>query len=163
MRWPKYWSFSFSIIPSKAIPGLISFRMDWLGVLAVKGTLKSLLQHHSSISRPYLLSYTISRPHTPPHTLACPCMPSHAIHALTHSRTLSHICACPHCPCMHSHGHTFPSMSSHALTSPHTLSLHDALPIFQPVHSEGDQPWDCFGRNDAKAETPVVWPPYSKS
>ena len=48
MRWPKYWSFSFSIIPSKGIPGLISFRMDWLDVLAVQGTLKSLLQHHSS-------------------------------------------------------------------------------------------------------------------
>ena len=48
MRWPKYWSFSFSIIPSKEIPGLISFRVDWLGLLAVQGTLKSLLQHHSS-------------------------------------------------------------------------------------------------------------------
>ena len=48
MRWPKYWSFSFSIIPSKEHPGLISFRMDWLGLLAVQGTLKSLLQHHSS-------------------------------------------------------------------------------------------------------------------
>ena len=48
MRWPKYWSFSFSIIPSKEIPGWISFRMDWLDLLAVQGTLKSLLQHHSS-------------------------------------------------------------------------------------------------------------------
>ena len=48
MRWPKYWSFSFSIIPSKVIPGLISFRMDWLDLLAVQGTLKSLLWHHSS-------------------------------------------------------------------------------------------------------------------
>ena len=48
MRWPKYWSISFSIIPSKEIPGLISFRMDWLDLLAVQGTLKSLLQHHSS-------------------------------------------------------------------------------------------------------------------
>ena len=48
MRWPKYWSLSFSIIPSKAIPGLISFRMDCLDLLAVPGTLKSLLQHHSS-------------------------------------------------------------------------------------------------------------------
>src|SRR5574341_2439661 len=48
MRWPKYWSFSFSIIPSKEIPGLISFRIDWLDLLAVQGTLKSLLQHHSS-------------------------------------------------------------------------------------------------------------------
>ena len=48
MRWPKYWSFSFSIIPSKEHPGLISFRMDWLDLLAVQGILKSLLQHHSS-------------------------------------------------------------------------------------------------------------------
>ena len=47
MRWPKYWSFSFSIIPSKEIPGQISFRMDWLDLLAVQGTLKSLFQHHS--------------------------------------------------------------------------------------------------------------------
>ena len=48
MRWPKCWSFSFSIIPSKEIPGLISFRMHWLDLLAVQGTLKSFLQHHSS-------------------------------------------------------------------------------------------------------------------
>ena len=48
MRWPKYWSFSISIIPSKKISGLICFRMDWLDLLAVQGTLQSLLQHHSS-------------------------------------------------------------------------------------------------------------------
>ena len=48
MRWPKYWNFSFSISPSNDHPGLISFRMDWLDLLAVQGTLKSLLQHHSS-------------------------------------------------------------------------------------------------------------------
>ena len=48
MRWPKYWSFSFSISPSKEYPGPISFRMDWFDLLAVQGTLKSLLQHHSS-------------------------------------------------------------------------------------------------------------------
>ena len=48
MKWPQYWSFIFSIIPSKEHPGLISFRMDWLDILAVQGTLKSLLQHHSS-------------------------------------------------------------------------------------------------------------------
>ena len=54
MRWPKYWSFSFSIIPSKEIPGLIFFRMDWLDLLAVQGTLKSLLQHHSSNKLGYI-------------------------------------------------------------------------------------------------------------
>ena len=48
IRWPKYWNFSFSISPSNEHPGLISFRMDWLDLLAVQGTLKSLLQHHSS-------------------------------------------------------------------------------------------------------------------
>ena len=48
MRWPKYWNFNFSIIPSKEHPGLISFRIDWLDLLAVQGTLKSLLQHHNS-------------------------------------------------------------------------------------------------------------------
>ena len=48
IRWPKYWSFSFSISPSNEHPGLVSFRMDWLALLAVQGTLKSLLQHHSS-------------------------------------------------------------------------------------------------------------------
>ena len=48
IRWPKYWSFSFSISPSNEHPGLITFRMDWLDLLAVQGTLKSLLQHHSS-------------------------------------------------------------------------------------------------------------------
>ena len=48
MRWPKYWSFSFSISPSNEHPGLISFRIDWLDLLAVQGTLKSLLQHHNS-------------------------------------------------------------------------------------------------------------------
>src|SRR5574337_597579 len=48
MRWPKYWSFSLSIIPSKEHPGLISFRMDWLDLLAVQGTLRNFLQHYSS-------------------------------------------------------------------------------------------------------------------
>ena len=56
MRWPKYWNFSFSVIPSKEHPGLISFRMDWLDLLAVQGTLKSLLQHHSSKASILLLS-----------------------------------------------------------------------------------------------------------
>ena len=51
MKWPKYWSFSFSIIPSKETPGLISFRMDWLDLLAVQGTLKTLLQHRSEERR----------------------------------------------------------------------------------------------------------------
>ena len=65
MRWPKYWSFSFSIIPSKEPPGLISFRMDWLDLLAVQGTLKSLLQHHSSkaLALSFLHSPTLTSIH----------------------------------------------------------------------------------------------------
>ena len=68
MRWPKYWSFSFSIIPSKEISGLISFRMDWLELLAVQGTLKSLLQHHSSkasvLRRSAFFTVQLSHPYT---------------------------------------------------------------------------------------------------
>ncbi|KAF4025321.1 hypothetical protein G4228_017550 [Cervus hanglu yarkandensis] len=63
MRWPKYWSFSFSISTSKEHPGLISFRMDWLDLLAVQGTLKSLLQHHSSKALSFLHSPTLTSIH----------------------------------------------------------------------------------------------------
>ena len=65
MRWPKYWSFSFSIIPSKEHPGLISFRMDWLDLLAVQGTLKTLLQYCSSKALILLCSafLTVQLPH----------------------------------------------------------------------------------------------------
>ena len=69
MRWPTYWSFSFSIIPSKEIPGLISFRMDGLDLLAVQGTLKSLLQHHSSkasiLLRSASFTVQLSHPYMP--------------------------------------------------------------------------------------------------
>ena len=65
MRWPKYWSFSFNISPSNEHPGLISFRMDWLDLLAVQGTLKSLLQHHSSKASIFQLSafFTVQLSH----------------------------------------------------------------------------------------------------
>ena len=63
MRWPKYWSFSFGIIPSKEHPGLTSFRMDWLDLLAVQGTLKSLLQHHSSKASIFCYSGSNEIPH----------------------------------------------------------------------------------------------------
>ena len=67
MRWPKYWSFSFNIIPSKEHPGLISFRMDWLDLLAVQGTLKRLLQHHSSkasiLQRSAFFTFQLSPPY----------------------------------------------------------------------------------------------------
>ena len=67
MRWPKYWSFSFNIRPSNEHPGLISFRMDWLDLLAVQGTLKSLLQHYSSkasILWRSAFSFQLSHPYT---------------------------------------------------------------------------------------------------
>ena len=65
MRWPKYWSFSFSISPSNEHPGLISFRMDWLDLLAAQGTLKSLLQHHTSKASilPHSAFFTIQLSH----------------------------------------------------------------------------------------------------
>ena len=70
MRWPKYWSFSFSIIPSKEIPGLISFRKDWLDLLAFQGTLKSLLQHHNSSALSLLHSPTLTSVHDHRKTIA---------------------------------------------------------------------------------------------
>ena len=75
MRWPKHWSFSFSIIPSKEHPGLISFRMDWLDLLAVQVTLQSLLQHHSSktsiLRRSAFFTVQLSHPYmTPGKTIA---------------------------------------------------------------------------------------------
>ena len=120
MRWPKYWSFSFSISPSKEHPGPISFRMDWLDLLAVQGTLKSLLQHHSS--KPSILRPTrLPRPwDSPGKNTGVGC------HFLLQ--------------CM--------KVKSESV---------------QPVHSKGDWSWVFFGRNDAKAETPVLWPPYAKS
>ena len=93
MRWPKYWSFSFSIIPSKEIPGLISFRTDWLDLRAVQGTLKSLLQHHSSkasiLQRSAFFTVQLSHPYmttgntialtrrTPPISTSVSTWPSH--------------------------------------------------------------------------------------
>ena len=70
MRWPKYWSFSFSISPSNEHPGLVSFRMDWLNLLAVQGTPKSLLQHHSPkasiLWRSAFFTVQLSHPYTTP-------------------------------------------------------------------------------------------------
>ena len=63
IRWPKYWSLSFNISPSNEYSGLISFRMDWLDLLAVQGTLKSLLQHHNSLALSFLYSPTLTSKH----------------------------------------------------------------------------------------------------
>ena len=82
MRWPKYWSFSFSISPSNEHPGLIAFRIDWLDLLAVQGTLKSLLQHHSSKASIFRRSafFTVQLSH--PYML----LDSECIFALSNSR-----------------------------------------------------------------------------
>ena len=76
MRWPKYWSFNFNIIPSKEHPGLISFRMNWLDLLAVQGTLKSLLQHHSSKA---INSSALSFLHSPTLTSIHDCWKNHSL------------------------------------------------------------------------------------
>ena len=75
MRWPKYWSFSFSISPSNEHPGLISFRMDWLDLLAIQGTLKSLLQHHSQKRQFFCAQLSVQLSH--------PCMATGKTIALT--------------------------------------------------------------------------------
>ena len=88
MRWPKYWSFSFSIIPSKQHPGLIPFRTDWLDLLAVQGTLKSLLQHHCS--KPSILRcsafFTVQLSH--------PYMTTGKTIALTRRTFVGQVCLC---------------------------------------------------------------------
>ena len=88
MRWPNYWSFCFSISPSKEIPGLMSFRMDWLDLLAVQGTLKSFLQHHSSKASILWLSafFTIQLSH--PHVTTGKTI------ALTRWKFVSTVCLC---------------------------------------------------------------------
>ena len=88
MRWPKYWSFSFSISPSNEHPGLISFRMDWLDLLAVQGALKSLLQHHSSKASILRCSafFTVQLSH--------PCMTTGKTIALTRWTLLEKYCLC---------------------------------------------------------------------
>ena len=76
IKWPKYWSFSFSISPSDEHSGLISFRMDWLDLLAVQGTLKSLLQHHSSKANRYNRIIYVYIVYTYPHMYASTCVHS---------------------------------------------------------------------------------------
>ena len=96
MRWPKHWSFSFRIIPSKEIQGLISFRMHWLDLLAVQGTLNSLLQHHGSKASILRCSafFTVQLSHpymTTGKTIALSMMDTEAWHAAVHGVTKSWI------------------------------------------------------------------------
>ena len=94
IRWPKYWSFSFSIIPSEEHPGLISFRMDWLDLLAVQGTLQSLLQHHSSkasiLWHSAFFRVQLSYPYmTTGKTIALPIVNFSLIHSLSQTTVLN--------------------------------------------------------------------------
>ena len=82
MRWPKYGSFSFSISPSKEIPGLISFRMDWLDLLAVQGTLKSLFQHRSSKDQ-FFSTQLSSQSNSHIHQVSDAIQPSHPLSSLS--------------------------------------------------------------------------------
>ena len=109
IKWPKYWSFSFSISPSNEHPGLISFRMDWLSLLVVQGTLKSLLKHHSSKAS-----------------------------ILQHSAFF------------------IVQLSYPYMTTGKTIALTRPTFVGNP---KGNQSWIFIGRTNAKAETPILWPP----
>ena len=132
-RWPKYWSFSFNISPSNEHPELISFRMDWLDLLAVQGTLKSLLQHHSSKAS-----------------------------ILQHSAFfIVQLLASIHDYCKnHSFDYTFDAFElwcwGRLLRVPWTVKI-------KPVHPKGNQSWIFIGRADTEAEAPILWPPDIKT
>ena len=136
IRWPKYWSFSFSISPSNEYSGLISFRMNWLGLLAVQGTLKSLLQHHSS--KALILQCSAQRKHN-------------LVVKDKHHFGLERSQLCPHCPgrddpsflhprCPQSTDLRFPRLKSHfwnqrkSVCVPSTLRLLQ-FPKFSVTHS----------------------------
>ena len=145
MRWPKYWSFSFSITCSNEHPGLISFRMDWLDLLIVQETLRSLLQHHCSKTSILWRSafFTVQLSH--------PYMTTGKTIALTRWTFVGKIMSL-----------LFNMLSRTVVLDKTPESPLDCKEI-QPVHSKGDKSWVFFGRNDAKAETPVLWPPHAKS
>ena len=171
MMWPKQWSFSFSIIPSKEISGLISFRMDWLDLLAVQGTLNSILQHHSSKASilQHSAFFTVQLSH--------PYMTTGKTIPLTRWTLVGKVMSLLF-NMLSRLIITFLPRSKHLLISwlqspsavilepkkrkyvtTFTFSPSICHAVMGPVHSEGDQPWVFFGRNDAKAETPVLWPP----
>ena len=94
MRWSKYWSFSFSIIPSKEHPGLISFRMDWLDLLAVQGTLKSLLQHHVQKHQFFSTQLFYGPTFTSIHKFS-------SVQSLSHVQLFATLCSTPGLPVHH--------------------------------------------------------------
>ena len=155
IRCPKYWSFSFSIIPSKEIPGLISFRMDWLDLQAVQGTLKSLLQHHSSnasilwhsafftdqLSRPYMTTgKTIA--------LTRQTFVGKVMSLLLNMLSRLVITFLPRSKCLLISWLQSPSA---VILEPKTIKSDTVSTVSPSIY------------HDAKAETPVLWPPHAKS
>ena len=179
MRWPKYWSFSFSIIPFKGIPGLISFRMGWLDLLAVQGTLKSVLQHYSS--KPSILQrsafFIVQLSHlymTTGKTIARQTFVGKVMSLLLNMLSRLVITFLPRSKRLLISWLQAPSaviLEPRKIKSvivfiffPHlfVLSPLDCKEI-QPVHPKGDKSCMFVGRTDAEAETPVLWPPHAKS
>ena len=141
-RWPKYWSFSFNISPSSEHAGLISFRIDWLEVLAVQGTLKSLLQHHSSkasILPCSALNITFS-----------------SVWSLSHvwlimEKLFLFSLHLPYKNCF------WAVVLEKTLESPLDCKEN------KPVNPKGNQSWIFIGRTNAEAEAPILWPPDVKN
>ena len=142
IRWPKYWSFSFNISPSNEHPGLISFRMDWLDLLAVQGTLKSLLQHHSSKASILWHSafFIVQFSH--------PYMTTGKTIALTRWTFV---------------GKVMSLLLNMLSRLEKTLESPLDCKEIQPVHPKGDQSWVFIGGTDAEAETPILRPPDAES
>ena len=141
MRWPKYWSFGFSISPSNEYPGLISFRMHWLDLLAVQGTLKSLLQHHTAIKkwRYYFANKGL-------YSQSCGFSSSHAwMWELDHKE-----------------GWTVENLCFRTVVLEKTLESPLNWKEIKLVNPKGNQSWIFIGRTDAEVEAPVLWPPDAK-
>ena len=161
MRWPKYWSFSFNISPSNEHPGLISFRMDWLNLLAVQGTLRSLLQHHSSkasiLRRSAFFTVQLSHPYmTTGKTITLTRWTFVGKVMSLLFKMLSRLVI------------TFLPRSKRLLIS-WLQSL--STVILEPKKRKSITASTCspsiyyevIGRTYAEAETPVLWPPHAKS
>ena len=161
MRWPKYWSFSFSISPSNEYSGLISFRMDWLDLLAAQGTLKSLLQHHSSkVSILRCSAFFIVQ-------LSHPYMTIGKTIALTRRTFVGKVMSLHDFSSSHvwmwelDYKESWAPKNWCIWTVVFEKTLESPLDCKenQPVHSKGNQSWIFIGKSDVEAETPKLWPP----
>ena len=150
IRWAKYWSFSFSINPSKEHPGLISFRMDWLDLLAVQGTLKSLLQHHSSkasvLRRSNIFMVQLSY--------------QYMTTSQSYGFSSSHVQIWK---LDYKEGWKLKNWCFWTVVLEKTLESPLNCKEIKPVNPKGNQSWISIGRTDAEAETPILWPPTVKS